>query len=226
MTVLCLRRKMNNYKYILFDLDGTLTDSALGITNSVKYALQKLGAPIPPYEMLCKFIGPPLLDGFRDFCGFEPEKANRAVKYYREYYETTGLFENEVYGGIPELLKKLKKAGKTVILATSKPEKFAKIILEHFNLSGYFDFVAGATLDEARNNKDTVIAYALTECNITDKSRAIMVGDRRHDIDGAKTNGIPCVGVLYGFGDRKELETAGADFVAADNNELFNILMQ
>ncbi len=217
---------MEKYKYILFDLDGTITDSALGITNSVKYALKKSGAEIPPYETLCKFIGPPLLDGFRDICGFETEKAKAAVKYYREYYETTGLFENEVYGGIPELLDKLKKAGKTVILATSKPEKFAKIILEHFNLSRYFDFAAGATLDETRSNKDTVIAYALSECNITDKSRAIMVGDRHHDIDGARINGISSVGVLYGFGDRKELETAGADFIAADNDELFDILTQ
>ena len=217
---------MEKYKYILFDLDGTITDSALGITNSVKYALIKSGAEIPPYETLCKFIGPPLLDGFRDICGFETEKAKAAVKYYREYYETTGLFENEVYGGIPELLDKLKKAGKTVILATSKPEKFAKIILEHFNLSRYFDFAAGATLDETRSNKDTVIAYALSECNITDKSRAIMVGDRHHDIDGARINGISSVGVLYGFGDRKELETAGADFIAADNDERFERLTQ
>lgn len=216
---------MEKYKYILFDLDGTITDSALGITNSVKYALKKSGSEIPPYETLCKFIGPPLLDGFRDICGFETEKAKAAVKYYREYYETTGLFENEVYGGIPELLDKLKKAGKTVILATSKPEKFAKIILEHFNLSRYFDFAAGATLDETRSNKDTVIAYALSECNITDKSRAIMVGDRHHDIDGARINGISSVGVLYGFGDRKELETAGADYIAEDVNALYNILL-
>ena len=123
------------------------------------------------------------------------------------------------------MLDKLKKAGKTVILATSKPEKFAKIILEHFNLSRYFDFAAGATLDETRSNKDTVIAYALSECNITDKSRAIMVGDRHHDIDGARINGISSVGVLYGFGDRKELETAGADYIAEDVNALYNILL-
>lgn len=216
---------MKNYKYILFDLDGTITDSALGITNSVKYALKKSGAEIPPYETLCKFIGPPLSDGFRDICGFETERAKAAVKYYREYYETKGLFENEVYIGIPELLKRLQKAGKTVILATSKPEKFAKMILEHFNLSRYFDFAAGATLDETRNKKDEVIAYALSQCNITDKSGAIMVGDRHHDIDGAKKNGISCVGVLYGFGDREELENAGADYIAEDINALNKILL-
>lgn len=216
---------MKNYKYILFDLDGTITDSALGITNSVKYALNKLNSPIPSYDTLCKFIGPPLLDGFRDICGFEREKAQTAVKYYREYYETTGLFENAVYDGIPELLKALKESGKSVILATSKPEKFARLILEHFNLMQYFDFAAGASMDETRNNKDAVIAYALKECNIKDKSLAVMVGDRHHDVDGAKVNGISSIGVLYGFGNREELETAGADYIAEDVNALYRILL-
>ncbi|MEE1239661.1 MAG: HAD family hydrolase [Acutalibacteraceae bacterium] len=216
---------MKNYKYILFDLDGTITDSALGITNSVKYALNKLNAPVPPYETLCKFIGPPLLDGFRDFCGFDSEKAQKAVSFYREYYETTGLFENAVYDGIPELLKALNDNGKSVILATSKPEKFARLILEHFNLSQYFGFAAGASMDETRNNKDAVIDYALKECNIKDKALAVMVGDRHHDIDGAKRNGISCVGVLYGFGNREELETAGADYITEDINALYKILL-
>ena len=216
---------MKKYKYILFDLDGTITDSALGITNSVKYALNKLNAPIPPYETLCKFIGPPLLDGFRDFCGFDAEKAQAAVKLYREYYETTGLYENAVYDGIPEFLGALKEKGKTVILATSKPEKFARLILEHFNLIQYFDYAAGATIDETRNKKDAVIAYALKECNITDKSLAVMVGDRHHDIFGAKQNGISCVGVLYGFGNREELESAGADYIAEDVSALYRIIL-
>ena len=216
---------MKKYKYILFDLDGTITDSALGITNSVKYALNKLNAPIPPYETLCKFIGPPLLDGFRDICGFDAEKAQEAVKLYREYYESTGLYENAVYDGIPEFLRTLKEKGKTVILATSKPEKFARLILEHFNLIQYFDYAAGATIDETRNKKDAVIAYALKECNITDKSLAVMVGDRHHDIFGAKQNGISCVGVLYGFGNREELESAGADYIAENIDELYKILL-
>lgn len=216
---------MKKYKYILFDLDGTITDSALGITNSVKYALNKLNAPIPPYETLCKFIGPPLLDGFRDICGFDAEKAQEAVKLYREYYETTGLYENAVYDGIPEFLRALKEKGKTVILATSKPEKFARLILEHFNLIQYFDYAAGATIDETRNKKDAVIAYALKECNITDKSLAVMVGDRHHDIFGAKQNGISCVGVLYGFGSLEELTAAGADYIAENIDELYKILL-
>lgn len=216
---------MKKYKYILFDLDGTITDSALGITNSVKYALNKLNAPIPPYETLCKFIGPPLQDGFRDFCGFDAEKAQEAVKLYREYYETTGLYENAVYDGIPEFLRALKEKGKTVILATSKPEKFARLILEYFNLIQYFDYTAGATIDETRNKKDAVIAYALKECNITDKSLAVMVGDRHHDIFGAKQNGISCVGVLYGFGSLEELTAAGADYIAENIDELYKILL-
>ena len=216
---------MKKYKYILFDLDGTITDSALGITNSVKYALNKLNAPIPPYETLCKFIGPPLLDGFRDICGFDAEKAQEAVKLYREYYETTGLYENAVYDGIHELLRALKEKGKTVILATSKPEKFARLILEHFNLTQYFDYAAGATIDETRNKKDAVIAYALKECNITDKSLAVMVGDRHHDIFGAKQNGIASIGVLYGFGSHEELTAAGADYIAENIDELYKILL-
>ncbi|MGN0451751.1 MAG: HAD family hydrolase [Acutalibacteraceae bacterium] len=216
---------MKKYKYILFDLDGTITDSALGITNSVKYALNKLNAPIPPYETLCKFIGPPLLDGFRDICVFDTEKAQAAVKLYREYYETTGLYENAVYGGIPEFLKALKENGKTVILATSKPEKFARLILDHFDLMQYFDYAAGASMDETRNKKDAVIAYALKECNITDKSLAVMVGDRHHDIFGAKQNGIASIGVLYGFGSLKELTAAGADYIAENIDELYKILL-
>ena len=216
---------MKKYKYILFDLDGTITDSAPGITNSVKYALKKLGAPIPPYETLCKFIGPPLLDGFRDICGFDTEKAQAAVKLYREYYETTGLFENAVYDGIPELLRALKENEKTVILATSKPEKFARLILDHFDLMQYFNYAAGASMDETRNKKDAVIAYALKECNITDKSLAVMVGDRHHDIFGAKENGISSVGVLYGFGNREELTAAGADYIAENIDELDKILL-
>ena len=216
---------MKKYKYILFDLDGTITDSALGITNSVKYALNKLNAPIPPYETLCKFIGPPLLDGFRDICGFDAEKAQEAVKLYREYYETTGLYENAVYDGIPEFLRALKENGKTVILATSKPEKFARLILEHFDLMKYFYYAAGATIDETRNKKDAVIAYALKECNITDKSLAVMVGDRHHDIFGAKQNGIASIGALYGFGNLEELTAARADYIAENIDELYKILL-
>ena len=212
-------------KYILFDLDGTLTDSAPGITASVKYALEKSGEPVPDYPVLCKFIGPPLLYGFMNFCGMSEERAEKAVGYYREYYGVKGIFESELYPGIKELLSQLFSSNKKVILATSKPEVFAVKILEHFGISDYFYFTAGATLDKTRTEKADVIAYALKSAGVTDRRKAVMVGDRFHDIDGAKANGIRSVGVLYGFGSRKELENAGADFIAMDTNELYRILL-
>ena len=214
-----------DFKYILFDLDGTLTDSAPGITASVKYALEKSGEPVPDYLVLCKFIGPPLLYGFMNFCGMSEERAEKAVEYYREYYGVKGIFESELYPGVKELLAKLCAAGKKIILATSKPEVFAVKILEHFRLSDYFYFTAGATLDKTRTEKADVIAYALKSAGVTDRRKAVMVGDRFHDIDGAKANGIRSTGVLYGFGSRKELENAGADFISMDTNELYRILL-
>ena len=214
-----------DFKYILFDLDGTLTDSAPGSTASVKYALEKSGEPVPDYPVLCKFIGPPLLYGFMNFCGMSEERAEKAVGYYREYYGVKGIFESELYPGIKELLSQLFSSNKKVILATSKPEVFAVKILEHFGISDYFYFTAGATLDKTRTEKADVIAYALKSAGVTDRRKAVMVGDRFHDIDGAKANGIRSVGVLYGFGSRKELENAGADFIAMDTNELYRILL-
>ena len=214
-----------NFKYILFDLDGTLTDSAPGITASVKYALKKSGEPVPDYTVLCKFIGPPLLYGFMSFCGMSEERAEKAVGYYREYYSVNGIFESELYPGIKELLSQLFSSNKKVILATSKPEVFAVKILEHFGISDYFYFTSGATLDKTRNEKDQVIAYALKSTGITNLSEAVMVGDRFHDIKGAKANGIRSVGVLYGFGSRKELENSGADFIAKDTKQLCRILL-
>ena len=214
-----------DFKYILFDLDGTLTDSAPGITASVKYALEKSGEPVPDYPVLCKFIGPPLLYGFMSFCGMSEERAEKAVGYYREYYSVNGIFEGELYPGIKELLSQLFSSNKKVILATSKPEIFAVKILEHFCISDYFYFTAGATLDKTRTEKADVIAYALKSAGITNLSEAVMVGDRFHDIKGAKANGIRSVGVLYGFGSRKELENSGADFIAKDTKQLCQILL-
>lgn len=216
---------MKNFEYILFDLDGTITDSAKGITDSVKYALKKMGEKIPPYETLCRFIGPPLKTGFSELCGMSDKAADRAVEYYREYYHVKGVLDCEVYVGIPALLEKLQSAGKRAVLATSKPEKFAKIILEHFGLSKYFYFIGGASFDDTRNEKYQVIEYVINACGIKDKTAAVMVGDRFHDIEGAKFNGIATVGVLYGFGNRKELENAGADAIAESVSALESILI-
>jgi len=202
-----------DFQYLLFDLDGTLTDPAIGITNSIMYALKKFGIEVNDRSELYMFIGPPLEESFKKYCGFLQKDAKRAVEYYREYYRDRGIFENKVYDGIDELLKLMKEKGKTILLATSKPEVFAKQILEHFNLAGYFDFVAGSELDGSRVNKDEVIRYALDSCNIKDLSKAIMIGDREYDITGAKKIGIKSMGVLYGYGDRRELEKAGADYI-------------
>lgn len=202
------------YEYILFDLDGTLTDPGLGITNSVAYALKRWNIEVEDRKSLYKFIGPPLQDSFAQYYGFSAQDALRAVDVYREYFREKGLFENEVYPGVECMLKALKEQGKTLILATSKPEEFAIRILKHFHLDGYFTVMAGATMDTSRNKKGDVIAYALREAGVLDKSKAVMVGDREHDILGANQNELDSIGVLFGYGDRDELEKAGATYIA------------
>lgn len=211
------------FNTVLFDLDGTLTDPAEGITNSVAYALERYGIKVEDKRSLYSFIGPPLNDSFMRYYGFTPEKAMEAIRVYREYFRDKGIFENEVYEDVPELLEKIKKSGKKVVLATSKPEEFALRILEHFDLIGYFDVVAGASMDEKRNKKGDVIRYAMEKGGFSAKG-AVMIGDREHDIFGAKENGIPSIGVLYGYGDREELESAGADYIAEAVEDIFQIL--
>ena len=201
------------YEYCFFDLDGTLTNPELGITNSFIYALNKYNISVSERSELHKVIGPPLMDSFQRFYNFSYEEAKVAVDYYREYYKDTGIYENEVYEGIPRLLEKLQKQGKKIVLATSKPEYFAKVILEHFCLSKYFTFVAGANMDETRTKKDEVIAYALESCGITEMEKVIMIGDREYDIVGASKFGIDSAGVLFGFGSLKEFEEAGATYI-------------
>lgn len=212
------------YNNILFDLDGTLTDPAQGITNSVAYALEKYGICVEDKTTLNKFIGPPLAESFQKFYGFSESESKQCVEYYREYYKPKGIFENEVYHGVEELLKPLKENGKILILATSKPEIFAKQILEHFRLIQYFDFVAGSNLDGTRVAKSEVIAYALESYGITDLENTLMVGDREHDIIGAKKIGISSLGVLYGYGSREELENAGADYIAATVSDILKFI--
>lgn len=202
------------YNTVLFDLDGTLTDPGLGITNSAAHALRYWGINVEDRASLYKFIGPPLQDSFQNFYGFSEEDSKLAIDRFREYFREKGIFENEPYEGIDLLLKTLQNSGKTIILATSKPEEFAKTILAHFHLDQYFDFVAGASMDETRCRKADVITYALDSYGITDLSDAVMIGDREHDILGAKQIGINSIGVLYGYGSREELERAGATYIA------------
>ena len=203
-----------SYDYLLFDLDGTLTDPGEGITNSVAYALRKQGIEVTDRKELYCFIGPPLSESFSRFFGFSMEESLRCVEYYREYYRDKGIFENLLYDGIPELLATLKSRGKKIILATSKPELFAKQILDHFGLTEYFDHICGASMDESRNKKAAVIEYALETAKLDDLARAVMIGDREHDINGARLNGLDSIGVLFGYGDRPELEAAGATYIA------------
>lgn len=199
------------YEIILFDLDGTLIDSGEGITNSVIYALKKYGIEVLDRRTLYRFIGPPLHQSFEKFYGFLPEQAKEAVEYYREYYREKGIYENVVYEGVEASLKKLFEAGKTLLVATSKPEAFARQILGHVGLSKYFKHIAGANMDGTRTDKAEVIAYALSLCGDKDVSKALMVGDREHDILGAKAIPVDAAGVLYGYGSYEELRDAGAD---------------
>ncbi len=212
-------------KYVLFDLDGTLTDPKEGITKSVDYALNHFGIETDNLDDLCKFIGPPLKDSFCDFYGLSEENAEIAIAKYRERFASVGLFENKEYDGIDELLKTLVSKGKTLIVATSKPTVYAEKILAHFDLLKYFDYVAGSNLDGTRVKKSEVIAHALKENNITDLDDVIMVGDRKHDVLGAKEIGVKSVGVLYGYGDLDEHKMARADFISSDVSTLYEILL-
>lgn len=211
------------FEYVFFDLDGTLTDPALGITNCIMHALEKMGREIPPRESLYCFIGPPLLDAFQNYLGMTEEEAREAIRLYRERFSTVGLFENTPYDGIANALAEVKSMGKKLCIATSKPEEFAVRILEHFDLSKYFDMVCGASLDEGRSTKDAVIRYALDKMGCAPEN-VLMIGDRHHDIDGAAVHGIDAVGVLWGYGSREEFEEAGARYIAADIGEMLEII--
>ncbi len=215
---------MYKYKYLFFDLDGTVTDSAEGIYNSVAYALEKLGHPVEDKETLRPFIGPPLTESFREFYGFDDEKVRLGVHYYREYYPQKGIFENRVYDGIAELLKKLHESGKKVILATSKPEPFAVRILEHFGIAQYFDLIAGSTFDTSRQDKADVLKYAVKSVGVEDLKEALMIGDRKHDVIGAHKVGMDCAYVLFGFGSRDEAEEYGAEYIIEDVKKLGQFL--
>ena len=210
-------------KYLLFDLDGTLTDPQEGITNSVAYALRQYGIIEDPKNLI-RFIGPPLHVSFHDWYGFDEDKAFEAVAHYRVYFGDKGIFENAVFDGIPEMLRDLRAAGFTLVLATSKPEVYAKQILEHFDLTKYFHHICGATMDASRSRKADVITYALETAGITDKAQAVMVGDRHHDIEGGIENGLETVGVLFGYGSREELNKAGAHHIVSTVSELHTLL--
>lgn len=212
------------FQYCLFDLDGTLTDPALGITNSVMYALEKYDIHVTDRSELYPFIGPPLVDSFKKFFGFSEEQAVQAVEFYREYFRDVGIFENRLYEGIPDMLETLQNKGVCVALATSKPYEFSIRILEHFDLYPYFDHFGAATMDGRISRKEDVIADLMTRLGGIDRSSALMIGDRDQDIIGAKKNGLQSVGVLWGYGSREELQGAGAEYLVEKPGEIPAIL--
>jgi phosphoglycolate phosphatase len=211
------------YSHIFFDLDGTLTDSAPGITNAIIYARKKWGLPAGTNADYYKFIGPPMPESYEQFWGFSHEDAVRFLADYREYFSQKGLFENNVYPGILSLLQDLKAAGRHLYIATTKPTEFSQRIADKFGFSQYFDIISGAGLT-SDNTKYDVIRNARDACGV-DMSDAVMVGDRFHDVEGAHAHHIPCIGVTYGFGSREELTQSGADFIVDTVDELGALLL-
>ena len=208
-------------KAILFDLDGTLTDSGEGIINCAALALEHFGIPVPSREAMRVFVGPPLNKTFLEF-GIPEDKVEEAIQVFRSRYNTVGKFENFPYPGIPELLAKLQAQGHDLYVATSKPEATALEVMNHFDLSRYFTKICGATMDEARNSKDKVIAYLLAACGRGEN--IIMVGDTVYDVIGAKAHGIPTIGVSWGYGKADEMSEAGALAIAQSVEELYQLL--
>lgn len=210
------------YRYIFFDLDGTLTDPREGITKSVQYALGRMGIVEEDLTKLEPFIGPPLLSSFMEYYHFSAERAREAVEYYREYFSVTGVLQNLLLDGVPELLADLKAHGKVLATASSKPEPFVRQILAHFQVDSYFDYICGGSMDESRINKEDVIEELIRRMELPKEewNRILMVGDRRHDVEGAAHFGIPCLGLSIGFAAEGELEKAGAVAIVGSMEEV------
>jgi len=213
---------MTRVETVFFDLDGTLTDPKVGITRCIQYALEQVGTAVPAADDLTWCIGPPLLESFQSMLG-DDDSAKAALHHYRERFSQTGLFENEVYEGIPSAIGCLADSGVSLFVATSKPQVYAERIVERFGLAPYFEHVFGPTLDGVRSRKTDLLRYALEETGAA-PGRAVMVGDRRHDMIGARENGVAATGVLYGYGSREELETAGAQALLPNPSDIARIL--
>lgn len=213
------------YKYILFDLDGTITESKEGITKSVQYALKKFGIIVESLDLLEKFIGPPLKYSFSEYFGFDENKSLEAVQYYREYFEKKGIMENKVYDHIEDLLKQLKELKLKLIIATSKPTKFSNIILNNFNLTSYFDAIVGSNMNGTRCTKGEVIKYVVEKYNIN-SDEAVMIGDRKYDMIGARQNNMDSIGVTYGYGSLEELKDENPTYIADSVMDILNKVTQ
>ncbi|MGM9986004.1 MAG: HAD family hydrolase [Bacillaceae bacterium] len=216
---------MNNYKIILFDLDGTISDPKVGITKSVQYALQKMNIYESNLDKLDCFIGPPLQVSFADYYHFNEEDNTKAIAFYRERFKEKGMYENELYPGIPQLLHTLKQQGFILGIATSKPTVFAEQILAYFKIDHFFDFVVGSNLDGTRSSKAEIIAYILNMYSSYKKEAFLMIGDRKYDILGANDVGIQSIGVLYGYGSIEELEKSSPTYIVSSIEEIEGILI-
>jgi phosphoglycolate phosphatase len=208
------------YSVVLFDLDGTIVDSAPGITSSLAYTFEAMGLPVPTPAKLLEWVGPPIMDSFRDLAGFDPLTSARALAIYREHYVLTGVFDADLYPGVPDVLRAIHAAGLPLSLATSKPESTARLILDHYDLSKYFDEYTGASEDEVRSAKADVVEEALRRLRVrgSDLSRPVMVGDRSHDVHGAAAHAVPTIYVTWGYGAPEE--TAGTVAVVDTAAEL------
>ncbi|EJR61943.1 HAD hydrolase, family IA [Bacillus cereus VD115] len=214
------------YTTFLFDLDGTVTDPKKGIVNSVLYALEKVGIEELHVSELDSFIGPPIQQSFVERYNMNEGEVERAVFYFREYLKQRGLLENSVYEGIPNLLKQLKDTGNRLFIATSKPTIFARQVIEHFQLTNYFEDIIGSNLNGTRIKKEEIIAHILQHNEGLNKEEVVMIGDRKHDIIGANHNGIASIGVLYGYGSENELIEVSATHIAKDIEELHHFCIE
>lgn len=215
---------MKNYKVVLFDLDGTLTDPKIGITKSVQHALQKAGVMVNDLDELEPFIGPPLQVSFQEIYGFNDTQITQAIRDYRERFTERGMFENKLYEDIPALLAHLKQQGYILTIATSKPTVFAEQILKYFQLESYFDLVVGSHLDGSRSAKGEIIAEVLQQLDSYPKEQFIMIGDRKYDLIGARENQIDAIGVTYGFGSLEELKNEEPIYIVDHVNDLLKYL--
>jgi len=217
------------FKYIFWDLDGTLTQSEFGVLDSVIYALEKMKKDVPSWDYLKQFIGPPLFYSFTHFCGMSDDEADAAITFYREFYETEGLYKSPLYDGIKDVLDKLGQAGKTLICVTSKPFEMAGKVLENTGILNCFAKIIGPEKSDRNSDKAAMLAKAIKYCSDIEKEDAkkycVMIGDRHFDMEGAKANDIAALGVLYGYGSRDELVESGADFIAETTGEILKLVL-
>ena len=216
---------MKNYDYILFDLDGTLTDSKPGITECIAYALDKENIPYTQ-GILDKMVGPPFRVSMKEYFGLDMPMIEKLIEIYRGVYEVSGYKNCKVFNGVQDMLQTLKDTGKTLAVATSKPIKFTNLIMRDFDLGKYFDFVGGASSDASKEAKHDVIHMVLDNLKVSDKSKVLMVGDRLFDIEGAHTEGIDCAAVLYGYGNREEFEEYKAEYILQKPHDVVKLVLE